>query len=121
MKKYLALALALVYALGLVGCGKKEDLKQGDYAMTYFFRAKVAEVHEEYLLLEVFDTGNTRLSEGATVEVSTYVTSADGCPEFVADEFARVIMERNTDDNPPGRLAALFIYKTDETGKSIAD
>ena len=121
MRKYIVLVLALVCGLGLVGCGQKEDLKGGDYAMQYFFCAKVVEVHEEYLLLEVFDTGNTRLSEGATVEVSTDVTSADGCPEFVADEFARVIMERNTDDNPSDRLAALFIYKIDETGKSIAD
>ena len=121
MKKYLALALALVYALGLVGCGQKEELKQGDYAMTYFFGAKVAEVHEEYLLLEVFDTGNTNMSEGDTIEVSTDVASADGCPEFVADEFARVIMERNIDDNPSGRLEALSIYKTDETGKRIAE
>ena len=121
MRKYIVLVLTLVCMLSLVGCGQKEDLKQGDYAMQYFFNAKVVEVHEEYLLLEVFDTGNTRLSEGATVEVSTDVTSVYGCPEFVDDEFARVIMERNTDDNPPDRLAALFIYKIDETGKSIAD
>ena len=121
MKKYLALALVLVYALGLVGCGQKEELKQGDYAMTYFFRAKVAEVHEEYLLLEVFDTGNTNMSEGDTIEVSTDVASTDGCPEFAADEFACVYMARNTDDNPSDRLEALSIRKIDETGKSIAD
>ena len=121
MKKYIALALALVCMLILVSCSKKEDLKQGDYAMTYFFQAKVAEVHEEYLLLEVFDTGNTNMSEGAVIEVSTDVVSADGCSKFAADEFARVIMEKNIDENPSGRLEALSIYKTDETGKSIAD
>lgn len=65
--------------------------------------------------------GNTRLSEGAIVEVSTGVTSVYDCPEFVADEFASVIMERNTDDNPPERLEALFINKIDETGNRIAD
>lgn len=127
MRKYIVLVLALVCVLGLVGCGQEEklgqeeSLRQGDYAMQYFFSAKVVEVHEEYLLLDVFDTGNTKLTEGATVEVSTDVASADGCPKFVADEFARVIMERNTDDNPPERLEALYIYKTDEIGKSIAD
>lgn len=121
MRKYIAFVLALVYVLGLVGCGQKEDLKGGDYAMQYFFCAKVVEVHEEYLLLEVFDTGNTNISEGDTVEVSTDVVSADGCPEFVVDEFARVLMGRNTDSNSTGRLEALSIYKTDETGKRIAD
>lgn len=89
--------------------------------MQYFFTAKVIENHEEYLLLEVFDTGNSNLSEGAAVEVSTDVVSADGCPELVADEYARVLMATNTDDDPPGRLEALSIYKTDETGMKIAN
>lgn len=121
MRKYMTLGLALVCVLALVGCGQKEDLKQGDYAMQFFFTAKVKEVNDDYLLLEVFDTGNTNIPEGATVEVSTNVASANGCPEFVADEFARVLMEKNTSDNPSSRLAALSIYKTDETGRSIAD
>ena len=107
--------------LSLVSCGKKEDLKQGDYAMTYFFEAKVAEAHDDYLLLEVFSPGNTNLSEGATIEVSTDITWEYDCPKFAADEFAKVIMERNVDDNSSERIDALFIYKTDETGKSIAN
>ena len=81
----------------------------------------VIEAHEEYLILEVFDTGNSNFSEGAKVEVSTDVEAAAGCPEFVADECAKVLMARNKDDNPPGRLEALSTYKTDETGKVIAD
>ena len=121
MRKCMVLVFELVCVLSLVGCGREVSLRKGDVGMQYFFAAKVVEVHEEYLLLEVFDTGNTKLSEGAAVEVSINVASADGCPEFTADEFARVIMERNTDDDPPERLEALFIYKTDETGKSIAD
>ena len=121
MKKLIALVLALVCVLGLVGCNQKEDLQQGYKKMQYFFTAKVVEVHEEYLLLEVFDIGNTNLSDGATVEVSTEVVAAAGCPEFVVDECARVLLARNTDDNPTSRLEALSIYKTDETGKVIAD
>lgn len=35
------------------------------------------------------------------------------------DEYAKVLMARNTDDNPSGRLEALSIYKTDETGISL--
>lgn len=73
------------------------------------------------ILLEVFDIGNTNLSDGATVEVSTEVVAAKGCPEFVVDECARVLLARNTDDDNSGRLEALSIYKTDETGKVIAD
>ena len=120
MRKYIILFLALICVLGLTACSGKENLKQGDYAMQYFFRAKVAEVHEEYLLLEVFDFGNTGLSEGAVVEVSTDVAWT-GCPEFAAGEFASVYMERTTDDNSAGRLEALSIYKIDETGKRITE
>jgi len=121
MKKRIALVLALVGVLGLPGCGQKEYPQQGDNDMQYFFAAKVIEVHEEYLLLEVSDTGNSNLTEGAKVEVSTDVVSADGCPAFTADEYARVLMAGNTENEPPGRLEALSIYKTDETGMVTAD
>ena len=112
MKKLIVLVLVLVCVLSLAGCNQKTQ---------YYFSAKVVEVYEAYLLLEVFDTGNSNLSEGAKIEVSTDTVSADGCPEFVVGEYARVLMARNKDDNPPGRLEALSIYKTDETGKVTAD
>ncbi len=122
MKKRAFIITACVLVVFAVGAvllkGGSSGLQQGDYNMQYFFDAKVIETHEEYLLLEVIDTGNTNLSEGAKVEVSTDVAAA-GCPEFVADEFARVLMARNKDDNSPGRLEALSIYKIDETGKPI--
>ena len=125
MKKLIALVLALVLALvcvlSWVSCKQKENLQQGNNKMQYFFTVKVVEVHEEYLLLEVFDIGNTNLSDRATVEVSTEVVAAAGCPEFVVDECARVLLARNIDDNTTSRLDALSIYKTDETGKVIAD
>lgn len=117
MKKYITLVLALVCIFGVVGCNQKEE----DVNTQYFFSAKVIEVKEEYLLLEVFDTSNSNLSEGTKVEVSTEVVSADGCPEFVVDECARVVMARNTDESSSERLEALSIYKTDETGKVIVD
>ena len=121
MKKLIALVLTLVCVLGLVSCSKTNELQQGDNNMQYFFSAKVIEVDEAYLLLEVFDTGNSNLSEGAKIEVSTDTVSADGCPEFVIGEYARVRMARNTDNNPPRRLEAFSICKTDETGKVTAD
>ena len=126
MKKQAFIITACVLIVFAVGAillkGGDGGLQQGgDWNRQSFFTAKVIEAHEEYLLLEVFDTGNTDFSEGATVEVSTDVTAANGCPEFVADECARVIMARNKDNDPPGRLDALSIYKTDETGKVVAD
>lgn len=121
MRKYIAFIFALVCVLGLAGCGQQEELQQGDGGMQFFFTARVIEADEAYLLLEVFDIGNTNLSEGTEVEVSTDVVSAKGCPEFAVDECARVLMAGNTDDNSSGRLEALSIYKTDETGKVIED
>ena len=127
MKKVITV-MVLLCVLGLLGCGgqevRQEELQQGDYNVQYFFSAKVTEVQAEYLVLEVFDTGNTNLSENETVEVSTDVVSAGGCPEFAAGEYARVVMARNTDENTVNRLErleALAIYKTDETGLVTAD
>ncbi len=108
MKKLLALWLGLMLVMSFAGCSQGKG--------QYFFTAEVMEVHEEYLLLEVVDTGNSNLPDGAKVEVSTDVVSADGCPEFVTKEYARVLLARNTEENPPGRLEALAVYKTDETG-----
>lgn len=89
MKKIIALVLALVCVLGLVGCGQRAELQQGDNNMQYFFTAKVIEVDEEYLLLEVFDIGNTNLSDGVIVEVSTDIVAAKGYPEFMVDEMCQ--------------------------------
>ena len=118
MKKYITLLLVIACMCCLFGCGKQE--KQGDNNMQYFFGGKILEVDEEYLILEVFDIGNTNLSEGAKVEVSTDIVAAKGCPDFVVDEYARVIMARSPEDNPPGRLEVLDIYKLDENGSPIA-
>lgn len=117
MKKFIALFIAITCVCCLFGCGKQEQ--QGDNNMQYFFGGKVIEAEEDYLLLGVFDTGNSNLSEGAKVEVSTDVVAAKGCPDFVVDEYAKVLMARNTEDNPPGRLEALSIYKIDETGSPL--
>ena len=122
MKKFIALILSLTFVLALVGCNQSEELQQGDNNMQYFFSGKVIEVTEEYLLIEVNDIGNTNLSEGTEVEVSTEVGyHGDACPIFAVDEYARVVMARNTEDSPTDRLKALSVCKTDETGKVTAD
>ena len=118
MKKYITLLLVIACMCCLFGCRKQE--KQGDNNMQYFFGGKVIVVEDEYLILEIFDIGNTNLSEGAKVEVSTDVVATKGCPNFTVDEYARVVMARTPEDNPPGRLEVLDIYKLDENGSPIA-
>ena len=80
MRKYITLFLSIVCICCLFGCGKQEQ--QGDNNMQYFFGGKVIAVDEEYLILEVFDTGNSNLTEGAKIEVSTDVVAAKGCPDL---------------------------------------
>lgn len=121
MRKIISLVLALICALSSVGCDRQGDLQQGDHNMQYFFTAKVIEVHEEYLLVEVFDTGNSNLYEGAKVGVSTDLNSVDGCTEFVVNDCVRVLMSQNADNNSSVRLQALSIYKIDENGKLKSD
>lgn len=124
MKKYIALFALIISMCCLTGCRESEQQgdkseQQGDNNMQYFFSGKVIVVDEAYLILEVSDIGNSSLSEGAKIEVSTDVIAAKGCPTFIVDEYARVLMACNIDDNPPGRLEALSIYKTDEIGSPI--
>ena len=52
--------------------------------MQYFFAGEIISVEEDYLLIEVNDSGNSNLSDGCTVEVSTKVTGADDCPVEVS-------------------------------------
>lgn len=116
-------ALVLIIVGGIVD--SKTDYtssveQQRDNNMQYFFGGKVIVVEDEYLILEIFDIGNTNLSEGAKVEVLTDIVAAKGCPDFVVDEYARVVMARSPEDNPPGRLEALDIYKLDKNGSPIA-
>ena len=119
MKRIAAVMLALLCLLELTGC--RQEQKQGDTGMQYFFSGKVTEVEENYLHIQVNDVGNTELSDGAEVEVSTEVVSDGNCPAFLVGEYARVLMARNAEGEPVDRLAALSIYKVDETGAIVVD
>ena len=121
MKRLIALVFVLVCVLGLCACNSNKDVSF-DETNAAFFVAKVTEVYDNYLLVEVTDKGNTSFSVGTSVEVSTTVTSADGCPTFVADEYARIEFDGLVLEKYPPALGEVFkIYKTDATGKSIAD
>ncbi len=114
MKKITVTALVLTGLFILTSCSIQPQ--QGDGGMQYFFSGEIVEAETDYLLIEVNDIGNTGLSEGTTVEVSTDVVAADGCPEFVIGEYAKVLMAENAKDDTIGRLDALSIYEVDETG-----
>ena len=121
MKKLISLFLVLVCVLGLCACNKNEDI-HFDETNSAFFIAKVTGVYENYLLVEVTDKGNSSFAVGTSVEVSTMVTSADGCPNFVAGEYARIEFDGVVLEKYPPALGEVFkIYKTDEKGLTIAD
>lgn len=121
MKKFIAIVLSLVCVLGICACNSNKDIPF-DETNAAFFTAKVTEVYEKYLLVEVSDKGNSSFSVGMIVEVSTTVTSADGCPNFVADEYARIEFNGVVLEKEPPALGEVFkIYKTDATGLSTAD
>ena len=121
MKRWIVLVLAMA-CITLTGCGQSESehMQQGDHSMQYFFSGEVTEAEEEYLRIKVNDIGNSSLSDGDSVEVSTEVVAAKGCPEFTVGEYARVLLARNIED-PSVRLEALSVYKVDETGAILAD
>jgi len=88
----------------------------------YFFTARITEVHDNYLLVEVTDGGNSHISVGSPVTVTKNVTSADGCPSLTVGEYARVVFDGTVMEKYPPSLGTVYrIYKTDASGKSIAD
>ena len=121
MKKLVVLVLTLVCVIGLCACNSNKDI-HFDETNVAFFVAKVTEVYDNYLLTEVTDKGNSSFTLGTIVEVSITVTSADGCPNFVAGEYARIEFDGVVLEKNPPTLGEVFkIYKTDERGLSTAD
>lgn len=119
MKKIVVITLALLGLLALAACN--HQIQQGDSNMQYFFSGKIVEVEKEYLRIEVNDIGNTGLSEGATIEVSTDIEAADGCPDFVIGEYAKVLLAKNVTNDSLEQLKALSIYEVDETGTVVTE
>ena len=61
MKKSVSVILALLMAAALVSC--KQEFQQGDAPMQYFFSGEIISAEEDYLLIEVNDTGNSNLPD----------------------------------------------------------
>lgn len=111
MKRWVMIILVVV-CTALTGCERPASEVENTQ---YVFSGEVIEAEEEYLRIEVHDAGNSSLSNGTVIEVSTDVVAADGCPEFMAGEYARVLLAYDAED-PVLRLEALSISKVDATG-----
>ena len=111
MKRWVMIVLAVV-CTALTGC--ERSASEVDNTQ-YVFSGEVIEAEEEYLRIEVNDAGNSSLSKGTVIEVSTDVVAAEGCPEFMAGEYARVLLAYDAED-PALRLEALSVSKVDATG-----
>ena len=111
MKRWVMIVLAVV-CTALTGCERSASEVENTQ---YVFSGEVIEAEEEYLRIEVHDAGNSSLSKGTVIEVSTDVVAADGGPEFMAGEYARVLLAYDAED-PVLRLEALSISKVDATG-----
>ena len=111
MKRWVMIVLAVV-CTALTGCERSASEVENTQ---YVFSGEVIEAEEEYLRIEVNDAGNNSLSQGTVMEVSTDVVAADGCPEFMAGEYARVLLAYDAED-PALRLEALSVSKVDATG-----
>ncbi len=111
MKRWVMIVLDVV-CTALTGCERSASEVENTQ---YVFSGEVIEAEEEYLRIEVHDAGNSSLSKGTVIEVSTDVVAADGCPEFMAGEYARVLLAYDAED-PALRLEALSVSKVDATG-----
>lgn len=111
MKRWVMIVLAVV-CTALTGCERSASEVENTQ---YVFSGEVIEAEEEYLRIEVHDAGNSSLSNGTVIEVSTDVVAAEGCPEFMAGEYARVLLAYDAED-PALRLEALPVSKVDATG-----
>lgn len=111
MKRWVMIVLDVV-CTALTGCERSASEVENTQ---YVFSGEVIEAEEEYLRIEVNDAGNSSLSKGTVIEVSTDVVAADGCPEFMAGEYARVLLAYDAED-PVLRLEALSVSKVDATG-----
>ena len=111
MKRWVMIVLAVV-CTALTGCERSASEVENTQ---YVFSGEVIEAEEEYLRIKVNDAGNSSLSNGTVIEVSTDVVAAEGCPEFMAGEYARVLLAYDAED-PALRLEALSVSKVDATG-----
>lgn len=116
MKKWMAFVLILACLLTLGACNIKEDEVQ------LYFIAKVVEVTDTTMLIEVTNTGNSMVEIGSQIHVSTEKIAgvlADD-PTTVTDNYVRIEYDGTVMETYPLQLGEIFkIDITNEQGISI--
>lgn len=116
MKKLLTILLCLTFMLTLGACGNK-----GNEDKLYFI-AKVIELKEETMLIEVTDKGNCGVGVGNQVTVSTEKISGAIADDSttVTDNYLYIEFDGTIMETYPLQLGEIYtIDITNEKGESI--
>ena len=115
MKKLIALVLALVCVLGLVGCSQQEQSEDENGAIV----ALVTATDTEHITIEIADAGNTNFEVGSTYTLSV----SDKLPTLGEGDYIRVVCNPSavSQADIPHIEEVISVNKTDETGLSTAD
>lgn len=116
MKKLTTLlAIILICTAMLMACSNKKEIPFDE--TNAFFVAKIVEINDNLLLVEVTQHGNSSLTEGAQINVPT---NFEGYPECSTNDYVRIEFDGFVAETYPLQIRTVFaIDKTDSTGNSI--
>ena len=120
MKKWIAFVFAFVCLLGSGGCNSNKDIPFDETGA--FFIAKVVEIKETTMLVEVTYKGNCGVSEGDQVSIPTEKIAGilDSDPSIVTDNYVRIEFDGSLMETYPLKLGEVFkIDVTNADGVSI--
>lgn len=110
MKKIIALVLALVCVVGLVGCGSKDNKKQPDNAQIKYTIGH-SEVYDENSIKEAFSAVEKKFSEVFVGCTLTELSYNEEIENRFADRRAKYATESNLE-----LIVLLSTFTTDENG-----
>ena len=111
MKKLIALVLALVCVLSLVGCGQNYDK---DY-----LNGTVTEIHDTYILVECIESPSGALQPEEIVKVSAEVVATNGLSEMEVGDNVRIEFTGVKEKIPVSFDKVFALYLLDENGEVI--
>ena len=116
MKKLLSILLCLIFVLTLGACGNRGDENE------FYFIARVIELKEETMLIEVTDKGNCGVGVGNQITVSTEKISGAIADDSTAvtDNYLYIEFDGTIMETYPLQLGEIYrIDITNEKGESI--
>lgn len=117
MKKLIALVLALVSVLGLVGCNQQEQ--QEEQNGQDYFNGTILEIHDTYVLVECLELTSGAISTGTQAKVSLDVTDVRGTPEMSVGDNIRVVFTGVKEKDPVSFNTVFSIFLLDKNGEVI--